>query len=162
MRRVLTKIFRALNSDLTGRSWTSQTSHAYFGLMTYFGNTDPARCYWEAELSHPDLPKKFSVTLQGTTDGPLPAETDFCRAITADFGSLFSRCREAFEAQLSRWPDRQMPAILGAAFVLDGLSIPQEGNPLGEWEVTYFCDPVGRYFTAQFRENRVASVAVDG
>jgi hypothetical protein len=162
MRRVLTKIFKALNSDLTGRSWTRQTGHPYFGIMTYFGSTDPARCYWEAELSHADLAKKFSVTLQGTTEGPLPAETDFCRSITADLDSLFSRCREAFEAQFSRWPDREIPADFGAAFILDGLSIPHQGNPLGAWDVTYFADPVGHYFTAQFRDNRVVGVTVDG
>jgi hypothetical protein len=158
----IAKLFRILNRDITGLTWTREISHPYFGALVYFGSKKPSECYWEAELSHSELSKKIGVTMQGTPEGPEDSEEAFCRSILADLDTLFEKCRTVFESELSNWSDKPFPTKWREEFVLDGFSIPLHGDPSKPWEVTYFVKPAKHYFTAQFADGRVHDVQVDG
>jgi hypothetical protein len=129
MAKLFQKLFRLLKRDATGKTWKREITHAYFGPMIYYGNYDPSKGYWEAELAHPAQPKKFSVTLRGTPDGPHPSEQAFCQTILQDLDALFLKCRGAFEREFPEWTDQPFPSEWSKGFVLDGLSIPERGEP---------------------------------
>ena len=62
----LGKVLSFLNRDVTGRTWQREVAHPYFKQLIYFGATDPAKCYWEAQLAHPLSGKAVAITMQGT------------------------------------------------------------------------------------------------
>jgi hypothetical protein len=55
-----------------------------------------------------------------------------------------------------------MPADWREAFKLDGFQIPVNGDASSDWELCYFVEPAGHYFTAIFHRGQVKHVAVDG
>ena len=162
MAGIFQKVFQFMNRDLTGKTWERETSYPYFGQMVYFGHRDPAKCYWETELSHPDLEKKIGVTLKGTPNGPEPSEEEFCRMVMSDLNSLFAKCSDAFRAEFARWTKESFPSDWRESFTLDGFSVPRHGDVNEEWDVCYFATPTGHFFTAEFEQGRVARVVVDG
>jgi hypothetical protein len=162
MAGILKRIFRFLNRDFTGKTWERETTHPYFGQMVFFGHRDPAKCYWEAELSHSDLEKKVGVTLKGAPSGPEPSEEAFCRQVMSDLDTLFARCRDAFRAEFPKWTKDPFPSDWRQSFSLDGFSVPRHGDIDGKWDVCYFAKPAGHFFTAQLDGGHVARVVVDG
>jgi hypothetical protein len=162
MAGLLQKLFRLLNRDLTGRTWQREVTHPYFGPMLQFGHVDSAKNYWEAELTHPTLTEKFSVTLKGTSEGPEPSEELFCRTILADPDKLFLKCRDAFQHEFPTRAKGPFPSDWRKVFVLDGLFVPLHGDANAVWDICYFVKPAGRYFTAKFESDRVVQVLVDG
>jgi hypothetical protein len=157
----LQKLFRLLNRDLTGQTWEREVTHPYFGPIMYLGHVDSTKSYWEAELTHPTLTEKFSVTLKGTSEGPEPSEELFCRAVLADLDKLFFKCRDAFQHEFPTWAKGPFPSEWRKVFVLDGLSVPLHGDANAAWDVCYFVEPAGHYFTAKFESDRVVQVLID-
>ena len=158
----LRNLFRVLNRDLTGETWEREMRHPYFGPMVYFGHREPEKSYWEAELSVHGHPKTFSVTMRGTPDGPEPSEESFCQATVGDLEALFSKCRDAFLGEYPHWTREPFPSDWKQAFVLDGFSVPTNGDSTASWDVCYLAVPTGHYFIAEFEAGRVVRVRVDG
>ena len=130
--------------------------------MVYFGRKGQAGGYWEAELAHPSLAKKFSVILPAPTSGPKAAQVEFVRSTVDDLEGLFSLCRDSFRAELPKWSKAPWPEDWKAAFVLDGLEIPANGDRSGKWSACYFAKPANHFFTAHFENGAVTEVVVDG
>lgn len=162
MAALFKKLFNILNSDLTGRSWHKEVPHAYFQRLVYFGHKDPRKSYWEAELPLTDGLDHIGIIMEGTATGPEPAEEAFCRATIANLDELFQKCRRVFEAEYASWAKQPFPADWRTQFKLDGFSVPPRGDANGVWQVTYFVESAGRYFTAHFESGIAQSVEVDG
>jgi hypothetical protein len=150
-------IARLLTRDLMGKTWERESDHPYFGRILYFGSNDPDRCYWEAELQLPGE-KRIGVTMAGTPQGPTPAEQEFCTQALGDLDRLFHMCRVAFEPEYAKLAKMPMPADWRIKFRLDGFQIPVDGNSANSWEVCYFVEAVGHYFTAFFENGSVQHV----
>lgn len=160
---ILDSLGKLLNRDLTGRTWERNAVHPYFSNLIYFGSKKERDCYWEAGLSLPETPGIcISVTMTGTPIGPTKQEEQFCRQQLADLDSLFERCREAFAVEFLEWAKRPLPANWREAFTLDGFQVPPSGDASATWDVCYFVEPAGHYFTAVFANGRVTNVIVDG
>jgi hypothetical protein len=151
---------KLLTRDLTGRTWQREVDHPYFQKLTYFGSKTPADCYWEAEL--PRGSTMVGVNMSGTPDGPTFEEEAFCRRTLSDLDGLFARCREAFEPEFQRWAKRPLPADWFSEFTLDGFQVPVRGDLSEPWEVCYFVEAAGHYFTAVLEGGQVQYVNVDG
>jgi hypothetical protein len=159
---ILLTIFRFLNRDLSGKSWAREKSHPYFGKMTFYGYKDPSKNYWEAQVPLPDGSGNVGVTMQGTLEGPTEREEQFCRALLTDLNPLFARCRAAFEPVFLSWVKQPLPLRWQEAFKLDGFQIPKSGSDSGSWEVTYYVEPAGHWFTAVFDHGAAVRTDVDG
>ena len=162
MSGLLNSLGKLLTRDLTGRTWQREASHPYFTNLIYFGSKDEQACYWEAEVQTSDEARRVGVTMKGTPAGPTAAEEQFCRAALADLDALFEKCRSAFQTEFVKWTKQPMPADWRGTFKLDGFQIPINGDALSDWELCYFVEPAGHYFTAVFDKDRVKHVAVDG
>ena len=160
---VLESILRFLSRDLTGNSWVRELSHPYFGKMTFFGfKKEPSKSYWEAEVSLPGSNERIGVTMAGTPDGPTPEEEQFCRRTVSDLDGLFEKCRPAFEPTYLSWVKKPFPSNWREAFKLDGFTIPESGNPAKPWEITYYVQPAGHWFTAVLERDVAIRTDVDG
>lgn len=163
MTNLLRSIFSFLNRDLSGQSWEETRSHPFFGELIYFGFKDPAKSYWEGELSLPGESTKFSVTMQGTAEGPTVEEEAFCRHVLGNPDALFEKCRQAFEPVFKEWTHQSIPSgDWKTNFQLDGLEIPMRGDENSPWQATYFVTAPGLYFTANFQNGHVSQVLVNG
>ena len=162
MPSLLATIARFFNADLTGRTWTRQILHPYFGEMTYFGSVKAEDCYWESEVDVPNQSERVGVTMSGTPDGPTAAEEQFCRSVIADSDLLLEQCRAAFEPELKTWAKCPLPKPWQDAFKLDGFEIPRDADRSNPWTVCYFVESAGHYFTAHFESGMVSHVSVDG
>jgi hypothetical protein len=162
MKKFLLSLFDFLNRDFTGRSWERTQEHPYFEKMTYFGDKDQTKCYWEAGLSHDSLENSFTVILIGTPTGPTDKEEAFCRRTISDLDALFESCRSAIEPVFEQWAKKKMPLNWKESFILDGLHVPKDGDLKAPWEVCYFAEPTGHYFIVKFDNGNVKNVAVDG
>ena len=158
---LLRKIWALVNRDVTGKTFTREANHPYFGRIIYFGSTDPSKGYWEAELRSADG-RPVGVTVDGTLDGPEPEEVVFCQSVLGNLDALFARCRESFEKEYSAWAEGPFPSKWQGTFLLDGISLPRHGDPARSWSVCYFVEPAGHYFTAEFESGQVQRVVVDG
>lgn len=158
---LLRRLWGLVNKDLTGRTFTRHGSHPYFGKTTYVGSKDASTSYWEAELQTPEG-RPLSVTFHGTPDGPAAGEVSFCQSTLSDLDALFERCRGSFEKEYARWAKGPLPSRWQGTFVLDGISLPRNGDPAAVWQVCYFAEPAGHYFTAEFEKGSVQRVVVDG
>jgi hypothetical protein len=151
-----------LTKDLTGRTRTREVDHPYFGRIIRFCGKDASRNYWEAEFATPELPGPVSVTFTGSENGPEDNEVAFCRAALGDLDLLFERCRPAFAPEFEKRTRSKLPQNWQSAFRLDGFGVPRDGDPANDWDVCYFVEPVGRYFSAYFQRGVIARVLVDG
>jgi hypothetical protein len=43
-------------------------------------------------------------------------------------------------------------------FTLAGFTVPAQGNPNASWQVTYFVEPLGHYFTALCEQAKAVQV----
>jgi hypothetical protein len=156
-------LFKLLNRDLTGSTWQEEHAHPYFENLIYFGSKKAGQSYWEAEvpLARGDN-ERVGVTMTGERTGPTEAEVTFCQSVAWDLDALFERCREAFAHEFQEWTKEPMPEDWRTAFQLVGFEIPVGGNPLNKWEVCYFVEATGHYFTAVFENGTVLHVAVNG
>ena len=159
---LLTRLFRLLNRDLTGRHWVEEGHHPYFGDMTRFCQRDHRNDYWEAEIVPPGEAKPIGVTMCGNPSGPEESEVLFCQNAVGDLDALFELVRAAFAIKFVSWTKTQIPDHWRDAFQLDGFSIPKNGDARNDWELTYSVKAAGHYFTAEFEGGRVARVCVDG
>jgi len=160
---VLESIVRFLSRDLSGNTWVCERSHPYFGKMTFFGfKKEPSKSYWEAEVSLPNSDLRIGVTMAGTPIGPTPEEEQFFSDTVSDLDSLFEKCRPVFEPTFVSWVKKPSPPSWREAFKLDGFSIPEKGNPVKPWEVTYYVEPAGHFFTAVFENGVAIRTDVDG
>lgn len=157
MTSLLTRIFRFLNRDLSGREQVIEQEHPDLGRIVYFGRKGKGG-YWEAELAHPAQAKKFSVTLPGPRTGPDPARVEFARSTARDLDALFERCRAAFQQEFPKWSRSPWPENWKAAFELDGLGIERGGK----WSACWFVKPANHYFIAHFENGVLSEVVVDG
>lgn len=159
---LLRMLGKTLSFDLTGRSWTREVDHPYFTNLVYFGFKDTTSSYWEAELFLPGSNAPIGVSMEGSEAGPTAEEEAFCRRLLADPGSVFSKCRELFEPEFQKWAKSPMPQSWRDAFRVDGFSVPRDGNQMNNWDICYFVEPAGHYFTAAFVGGEAVSVLVDG
>jgi hypothetical protein len=157
----LQELLAFFTKDFTGKTWTREQMHPYFGKMLYFGSEDASKSYWEAELT-PEGEGKVGITFEGTPDGPTDGEDAFCRKALADLDALFEKCRAAFSVDFPTWTESTMPANWRDSFELDGLSLPRHGDPSNAWEVCYFVDLANHWFTAVFENGAVTDVRIDG
>lgn len=158
----LKNIANLMTRDLTGKTWVREASHQYFERLTHFGSRKAEGSYWEAELQIPGEAVRIGVNMTGTPEGPTEKEQAFCQMAVADLNLLFERCRAAFEPEFLAWTRQPMPAEWRGTFKLDGFQVPVGGDPSNDWELCYFVEPIGHYFTAVFENGEVAHVAVDG
>ena len=161
--RILSALGKLLNRDLTGRTWQQEVSHPYFQRLIYFGSKKAIDCYWEAELPLPGSPEeRIGVNMTGTAQGPTEEEVGFCKRTLENLDALFDLCRPAFEGQFQTWAKQPMPVNWRDSFRLDGFQVPIAGDISNSWEVCYFVEPAGHYFTAVFENGQIIDVAVDG
>lgn len=160
---LLQSLASLLTRDLTGRTWTREQEHSYFGKLTYFGSKNPTDCYWEAELPLSGATdEQIGITMAGTQDGPTLEEQHFCKVAISDMDGLFAKCRSAFEVEFQQRTQTPIPQDWRMAFKLDGFQVPSRGDPDEPWEVCYFVAPAKHYFTAVFERGEVKHVLVDG
>ena len=157
---ILGALGKLLSKDLTGKTWQREVAHPYFHNLIYFGSKVESDCYWEAEL--PMDGEMVGVNMTGTSEGPTSEEEAFCRRVLSDPEALFAKCREAFEPEFQRWAKRPLPAAWKGEFKLDGFQVLMNGDSSEAWEVCYFVESAGHYFTAVFEGGRVECVNVDG
>jgi hypothetical protein len=158
---MLRRLFNFLNRDLTGRTWTEESTHTYFGNTVRFCSKR-GDDYWEAELTDSRLPKPFSVTFRGTPVGPTDGEVAFCRSILSDLDATFERCRVSFEPEFVELTKSSLPHRWTDAFSLDGIDLPFGGDAGGKWRLCYASATANRNFTACFDGGVVVEVLVDG
>jgi hypothetical protein len=151
---------KLLTHDLTGNTSQREVAHPFFRNLIYFGSKNATECYWEAEL--PLAGQTVGVNMTGTSNGPTSEEEEFCRRILSDPEALFAMCRSAFEPKFERWAKRPLPAAWSSEFKLDGFQVPLRGDLSEPWEVCYFVQAAGHYFTAVFETGKVEYVNVDG
>jgi hypothetical protein len=156
------RLLKLFTKDLSGRTWTREADHPYLGRMTQFCAKDASRNYWEAEVATPQLAKTVCVTFRGTETGPDDREVAFCRATLGNPDALFEKCRGALAAEFAKRIGDDIPENWQTVFQLNGFGVPVNGDPLNDWDVCYFSEPEGRYFSAYFERRVVARVVVDG
>lgn len=161
MANLAKKIFQFLNTNLFGDEKTTESEHPFFGRMVYFEHKNKGG-YWEAELGHPTLRKKFSVIIPVEKHGLDEKHIEFCRTHLEDLDGLFAVCRSAFEAEYKKWTKSPFPTNWREGFVLDGIEVPGNGENVGKWNVCYFSEDANHYFTAYFDNGKVIKVIVDG
>jgi hypothetical protein len=159
---MLRKLFAFLNRDFTGRTWTLEREHPYFGRMIRFGSRTPGASYWEAELALQGFAKPFSITFQGTEDGPENSELAFCRNLITGIDETYAKCTAAFAASFAKLEIGPLPSNWREAFQLNGFSVPIHGDPTQIWEICFAIVQASRFFTAKFESGVATQVVVDG
>lgn len=125
-------LLQFLNRDLTGRSWERQLAHSYFTSLVYFGNKDSQRSYWEAEVPAATV-SSFIAYLRSPSEGPSPADEQFCRDVAAQVPSLSARCAPLVSVAARR------PAT-GSTLRLVSIEVPENGDSTKPWQVTFDLD----------------------
>lgn len=134
---------------------TANLDHHYFGAMrwqTMPPSVPQARGYWVSKVTTA-TGRWIAVYLDGTPEGPLPSEEEFCRVMLEDPNHLFDLCRPALEPLHGQATGQAIPRDWASTCQVEGLSIPPDGDPSQPWEV---------YFRSEVLRNLVRVVFLDG
>jgi hypothetical protein len=166
VRRLVNNFWRGIGKlvsfDLTGRTWTREIVHPRLGKLTYFGSKKLDDCYWEAEVEVPGQAQKASATMKGTSEGPTEVEELFVRTLVANLDLTFEVCREAFNGEYLKMGKGSIPEGWRSVMRLDGFGVPLNGDRSNEWDISFFVEPLGHYFTASLEAGTPTHVSVDG
>src|SRR5262245_38057563 len=120
--------------------------HEYFNRLWIWPPGSHTR--WEAELNLtiPGIDKKVGLHAEAThedvtAEGPTTEELAFCKARIANLDELFQIAKPAIEEAWHAWVKKDMPDNWREELLLDGISIPKNGDIKQPWGITYFCKP---------------------
>ncbi len=138
-------------------------NHDFFGKILFMGGETPEEDdYWECELKIEGYSKPICVLITAGIDGPSQKHVDFFKEIISNLDNLFKRCWPIFEPDFEEWTRKTFCGNWKDDFELDGLQIPKDGNINNEWDVCYFVNAAGHYFTAYFKNGNPIYNEIDG
>jgi len=156
-------LFSLLNRDLTGNTWNTESSHPYFGEMTYYGFKKNNNGYWECEVACEG--SFLSVIINSPTETlPTSEHVDFVQSIIDDLDATFNLTQSKIVEMFEKFLEIPFPEDWKKAFLFTGMEIPLDADPRNNWELSFECllDKEGHYFTCYFENNVPVGVSVDG
>lgn len=119
--------------------------------------------YWEAETVLWGRP--FTVIIE-THDNqePTSAQVDFYRRFTDTPEVAFAFASRLLIEKCEKWTGHPFPSQWTVAFEFVGLSIPHDGDPQNDWDLSFNCllDRAGHQFTCDVKKGNPSYVTVDG
>lgn len=157
------KIFHFLNMDLTGNTWESDSSHPFFGEMTYYGFKKNNNGYWECEVAC-DNRYVFVAINSPIETPPTLAHAEFAQSIITDLDATFDLARSKMVEMFEEFTEISFPKDWREAFLFTGMEIPLDADPINDWELSYECllDKGGHIFTCCFENGKPVGISVDG
>lgn len=150
---------RGVERDRSEDRAPTVASHPHFGRLAHYDALH-GEGHWEAELSHPRTGARFTVFLPGGPNAPVQPFANAYRRLVASPDALLLRCRAALVDELvvnRRAPD----GLRGVAFVLEGVTLPDDAREDGSWRAHYLAEPLGRRLTVRFEGTLVRKVVLD-
>lgn len=163
MSNLFAKIFNFLNKDLTGNTWETDSTHPFFGEMTYFGFKKNNNGYWECEVACED--RYVSVIINSPIEtAPTLAHVEFAQSIINDLDATFDLAKSKIVPMFEEFPGTPFPKNWREAFLFTGMEIPLEVDTNNNWELSFECllDKEGHTFTCYFENGKPVGVSVDG
>lgn len=128
------------------------TNHAYFTrLWLYEKGEEYTR--WEAEK---DMQSAFSDGTIGLyaednysvcpSPEPTPQEIDFAKHHLSNVELVFQAAHNGAQQGWQEWFQEDLPQNWQQEFLIDGFSVPTEGNLHSNWTITLWCKQAGHYF----------------
>lgn len=162
-------ILRKLKALIAGKP-PPVREHPIFGTILFMGKeNDDLYDYWEAEVKPAGEKKPICLLINAPLSGPTQQHIDFYHTVSADLDALFCQCWQIFAADFTQWSGKTLPQAQNPLqynwrndFELDGITIPQDGDKNKPWDVSYFVQPTGHYFTACFVDGRASYNQIDG
>jgi hypothetical protein len=159
---VLKKLLQLLNRDLTGRTWTEESTHPFFGKILLFAFKNRPDSYWECELNSEG--NAIGVCINAP-DGMPPDESQaaFAKAILADVDRAFARAHPVLVAEYKKRTGRDVPGQWRDVFRFEGITVPAGGNDLNEWDLSFLDlrDSSGHVWTCYFEQGNPRYATVD-
>ncbi|MEQ5834939.1 hypothetical protein [Marinobacter sp. NFXS9] len=150
-----------------GSGKVTKTNHQYFSRLWLWPKGEHTR--WEAEF---DLDSELSDKTVGlhaednyeTCGNPEPTsdEVAFAKHYLSDLELLFPLVESGVRQGWKDWFNEDLPECWQKEFVVDGFSVPRNGNARDTWGITLFCEKAGHYFCLVV-ENGVSTLeSIDG
>ena len=150
-----------------GGEKVEKTEHNFFSRLWLWPRGEHTR--WEAEY---DLESKYSSGTVGLyaednydslgTPEPTNEEVAFSKKYLSNLELLFPLVVSGVEKGWSDWFHEDLPQNWESQFIVDGFSVPADGNINNQWGVTLFCDKAGHFFSLNIESGVSTLESIDG
>lgn len=139
----------------------TRIDHSVFGTALLM--EVKAEPYWEIETVLWGRPFTVIIDTQGAQE-PTAEQVDFYRRFTDTPDAAFSFASTLLVKEYEAWTKKPFPSHWTTAFDFVGLSIPLEGDPQKNWDLSFDCrtDRAGHQFTCYVENGKPSYVTVDG
>ena len=144
-----------------------RTNHDYFSRLWLWPKGEHTR--WEAEF---DIESEFSSKTVGLhaednyesceTPEPTPDEVEFAKHYLSNLELLFPLALPGVQEGWREWFKQELPENWHKEFVVDGFSVPRNGDANGLWGLTLFCNKAGHYFCLSVENGKSKLESIDG
>ena len=129
-----------------------KVDHDFFSRLWLWPKGEYTR--WEAEYDLVSNHSEGTIGLHAednyeTLDAPEPTneEVEFSKKYLTNLELLFPIVVSGVEKGWSEWFHQELPEDWQSQFIVDGFSVPINGNINNKWGVTLFCKKAGHYFS---------------
>ena len=160
---MLKKLLQLLNRDLTGRTWSEESTHPYFGKIYLFAFKNRPDSYWECELNCEGNTIGLCINAPDRTP-PDDAQVAFAKAILGDVDRAFALAQPVLVAEYEERTKRKVPSQWRDVFQFEGFTVPSGGNDHNDWDLSFLDlhDPAGHMWTCYFEQGEPRYVTMDG
>ncbi len=144
-----------------------KTNHEYFSRLWLWPKGEHTR--WEAEF---DIESKLSNKTVGlhaednyevcVTPEPTSEEVDFAKHYLSNLELLFPLLEQGVRQGWKEWFKEELPDGWQQEFVINGFSVPRNGDSMGNWGITLFCNKAGHYFCLAIENGISRLESIDG
>lgn len=160
---MLRKLLDFLNKDLSGRTWTEESEHPYFGPMILFAQRDNDQSYWECEVKFDGETLGIGICAPDRSE-PSNHQLQFVQSLLADPDGAFNKASPILVPEFQTWHRQPFPKNWREAFRWVGFMVPAGGKETNPWEISYesLVDAAGHHFTCYFEDGKASRASVDG
>jgi hypothetical protein len=144
-----------------------KVTHEYFNRLWLWPPGSHTRWEAEVDVALHRADKKVGFHSESTheevaAEWPTDAEVAFCRRWMSDLDGLLAFTRPGVEEAWKDWFKQDLPESWQSALILDGFSVPKDGDINQPWGVMWFCEAAGHYFSIKVRDGRASLESIDG
>ncbi len=151
----------------TGGEKVVTIEHDYFSRLWLWPKGEHTR--WEAEY---DLQSAYSDGTVGLhaednyeiIESPEPTieEINFAMEYLLNLEQLFLIALEGVKEGWSKWFHEELPHNWEGEFIIDGFTVPANGDTKNTWGITLFCYKAGHYFCLSVENGKPKLESIDG
>ena len=143
------------------------TDHEYFSRLWLWPKGEHTR--WEAEFNTKSEFSDGTVGIHAqdnyeTIDTPEPTEKEieFSKIYLSDLKRIFPIVGDGVRQGWKEWFQEDLPDNWENEFVVDGFSVPVNGDAQKEWSVMLYCGKAGHYFSIDINNGISELESIDG